>query len=119
MQCNLVMLWLKLTLGTRFRRKLIFFRRGLTISFNPYIFLVNALIFGYALTENDIRYAISPKPDIFWPKRQYPSNPIYDYLMQCNLIIFWLKLTLGARFRQKLIFSCRIDNFLQTIHMIS
>ena len=55
-----------------------YFFAGLTISIKPYIWLGYALIFGYALAENDIRYAISPKADIFSPKRQYPSNPMYD-----------------------------------------
>ena len=36
--------------------------------------------------------------------------------MQCNLVMLWLKLTLGTRFRRKLIFFRHMDNFLQPLH---
>ena len=71
------MLWLKLTSCTRFRRKPIFFRRKDKILYTLEI-NSNSEQFGYAMAEIKMMYAISPKADIFSPKRQSPLQTLND-----------------------------------------
>ena len=66
-----------MTVGTRFRRKPIFFRRKDKIVYKLYM-NSNSEQFGYALAEINIMYMISPKADIFSPKRQNPLQTLNE-----------------------------------------